>query len=158
MLGMRQWPPVNEAQKAGHVDPKMDPTRLLFEVHAMAMGAHWAYQLLDDRQAYSRARRYWKNCAAWRQLIRRACRRPLRASVLQRLQAKGCGVLLDQSLNKCRVKHPSRCSHRSRFSKAHERVHDQRRHEVTSSREDLSLFVSLLRTYGRIVSYARLDG
>jgi hypothetical protein len=22
----------------------------------MAMGAHWAYQLLDDRQAYSRAR------------------------------------------------------------------------------------------------------
>ena len=47
---------VYEAQKAGHVDPKADPTRLAFEVHAIAMGAHWAYQLLDDRQAYSRAR------------------------------------------------------------------------------------------------------
>jgi hypothetical protein len=38
------------------VDPKVDPTRLAFEVHALALGAHWAYQLLDDRQAYSRAR------------------------------------------------------------------------------------------------------
>ena len=47
---------VYEAQKAGHVDPKVDPTRLAFEVHALALGAHWAYQLLDDRQAYSRAR------------------------------------------------------------------------------------------------------
>jgi AcrR family transcriptional regulator len=47
---------VYEAQKAGHVDPKADPTRLAFEVHAVAMGAHWAYQLLDDRQAYPRAR------------------------------------------------------------------------------------------------------
>jgi AcrR family transcriptional regulator len=47
---------IYEAQKAGHVDPKVDPTRLAFEVHAIAMGAHWAYQLLDDRQAYSRAR------------------------------------------------------------------------------------------------------
>jgi AcrR family transcriptional regulator len=47
---------IYEAQKAGHLDPKVDPTRLAFEVHAIAMGAHWAYQLLDDRQAYSRAR------------------------------------------------------------------------------------------------------
>ena len=47
---------VYEAQKAGHLDPKVDPTRLAFEVHAIALGGHWAYQLLDDRQAYSRAR------------------------------------------------------------------------------------------------------
>lgn len=47
---------VFEAQKAGHVDPKVDPTRVAFEIHAMAMGGHWAFQLLDDRQAYSRAR------------------------------------------------------------------------------------------------------
>ena len=47
---------VSEAQKAGHIDPKVEPTRLAFEVHAMAMGAHWASQLLEDRQAYSRAR------------------------------------------------------------------------------------------------------
>lgn len=45
-----------EAQKAGHLDPKVDPTRLAFEIHAIAMGAHWASQLLDDRHAYSRAR------------------------------------------------------------------------------------------------------
>ena len=47
---------VYEAQKAGHIDPKIDPTRLAFEVHAMALGAHWAFQLLNDRQAYSRTR------------------------------------------------------------------------------------------------------
>lgn len=47
---------IYEAQKAGHLDPKVDPTRLAFEVHAIALGGHWAYQLLDDRQAYSRAR------------------------------------------------------------------------------------------------------
>lgn len=47
---------VYEAQKAGHLDPKIDPTRLAFEIHAIAMGAHWAFQLLDDRHAYSRAR------------------------------------------------------------------------------------------------------
>jgi AcrR family transcriptional regulator len=47
---------VYKAQKAGHLDPKMDPTRLAFEIHAVAMGAHWAFQLLDDRHAYPRAR------------------------------------------------------------------------------------------------------
>lgn len=47
---------VYEAQKAGHLDPQVDPTRLAFEIHAIAMGAHWASQLLDDRYAYSRAR------------------------------------------------------------------------------------------------------
>ena len=47
---------VYEAQKAGHLEPKVDPTRLAFEIHALAMGAHWAHQLLDDRHAYSRAR------------------------------------------------------------------------------------------------------
>jgi AcrR family transcriptional regulator len=47
---------VSEAQKAGHVDRKVDPTRLAFEIHAIAMGGHWAFQLLDDCEAYSRAR------------------------------------------------------------------------------------------------------
>jgi AcrR family transcriptional regulator len=45
-----------EAQKAGHIDPDVDPSRLAFEIHSLAMGAHWAYQLLDDKHAYSRAR------------------------------------------------------------------------------------------------------
>jgi len=43
---MNEWmghhAPVYEAQKAGHLDPKVDPTRLAFEIHAVAMGAHWA--------------------------------------------------------------------------------------------------------------------
>jgi hypothetical protein len=45
-----------ESQKAGHLDQKVDPTQLAFEIHAISMGAHWAYQLLDDKQAYPRAR------------------------------------------------------------------------------------------------------
>jgi AcrR family transcriptional regulator len=47
---------VCEAQKAGHLDPNVDPTHLAFEIHGIAMGAHWAHQLLDDKHAYSRAR------------------------------------------------------------------------------------------------------
>jgi AcrR family transcriptional regulator len=47
---------VQEAQKAGHLDPKANPTHMAFEFHSIAMGAHWAHQLLDDREAYSRAR------------------------------------------------------------------------------------------------------
>lgn len=47
---------VQGAQNAGHLDPTLDATRLAFEFHAIAIGAHWAHQLLEDRQAYSRAR------------------------------------------------------------------------------------------------------
>jgi AcrR family transcriptional regulator len=47
---------VYEAQKAGHLDPRVDPSRLAFEIHGIAMGAHWASQLLEDRHAYSRVR------------------------------------------------------------------------------------------------------
>jgi AcrR family transcriptional regulator len=47
---------VQGAQDAGHLDPKLDARRLAFEFHAIAIGAHWAHQLLEDRQAYSRAR------------------------------------------------------------------------------------------------------
>jgi AcrR family transcriptional regulator len=47
---------VKKAQEAGHLDPKLDSTRLAFEFHAIAIGAHWAHQLLEDKQAYSRAR------------------------------------------------------------------------------------------------------
>jgi len=47
---------VKLAQEAGHVDAKLDATRLAFELHAIAMSGHWAHQLLDDAQAYTRAR------------------------------------------------------------------------------------------------------
>jgi AcrR family transcriptional regulator len=47
---------VQQAQKAGHLDCRVDATHLAFEIHGIAMGAHWAHQLLDDKHAYSRAR------------------------------------------------------------------------------------------------------
>jgi len=58
---MREWMDVltravEQAQKAGHIDAKVNSTRLAYEIHGAAMGAHWANQLLDDKQAYSRAR------------------------------------------------------------------------------------------------------
>lgn len=58
---MREWMDVlvravEQAQKAGHLSSTVNPTRLAFEIHGVAMGAHWAHQLLDDKQAYSRAR------------------------------------------------------------------------------------------------------
>lgn len=58
---MREWidvliRAVERAQQEGHIGSNVNPTRLAFEIHGIAMGAHWAYQLLDDRQAYSRAR------------------------------------------------------------------------------------------------------
>lgn len=58
---MREWMDVltravEQAQKQGHIGAKVNPARLAFEIHGIAMGAHWAYQLLDDRQSYSRAR------------------------------------------------------------------------------------------------------
>jgi len=43
------------AQKAGTSTPRSIHA-LSFRIHAVAMGAHWASQLLDDRHAYSRAR------------------------------------------------------------------------------------------------------
>ena len=58
---MREWVAVLdravwEAQKAGHISPKASPTFLAHEIQSMAIGAHWAHQLLDDRMAYARAR------------------------------------------------------------------------------------------------------
>ncbi len=58
---MREWieaiaRAVKLAQEAGHLDPKLEATRLAFELHAIAMSGHWAHQLLDDTKAYARAR------------------------------------------------------------------------------------------------------
>jgi AcrR family transcriptional regulator len=58
---MREWMDVltravEQARKAGHIGAKVNATRLAYEIHGVAMGAHWAHQLLDDKQAYSRAR------------------------------------------------------------------------------------------------------
>jgi AcrR family transcriptional regulator len=58
---MREWMDVltravEQAQKAGHIGAKVNSTRLAYEIHGVAMGAHWAHQLFDDKQAYARAR------------------------------------------------------------------------------------------------------
>jgi AcrR family transcriptional regulator len=59
-LVMREWidvlaRAVQEAQRAGHILPKIDTASLAHELHAIAIGAHWAEQLLDDRGAYARS-------------------------------------------------------------------------------------------------------
>jgi AcrR family transcriptional regulator len=59
-LVMREWidvlaRAVQEAQRAGHILPKIDTASLAHELHAIAIGAHWAEQLLDDRHAYARS-------------------------------------------------------------------------------------------------------
>jgi len=47
---------VMETQKAGHIDPKIDAKLLAYEIQSCALGAHWSNQLLDDHEAYARAR------------------------------------------------------------------------------------------------------
>ena len=58
---MREWIGVlaralGQAQKEGHIVPNIDVTHLAFEIQSIAIGGHWASQLLDDRQSYSRSR------------------------------------------------------------------------------------------------------
>jgi AcrR family transcriptional regulator len=60
---MREWIAVlvralQQAQKAGHVASNVDLNRLAFELQSIAIGGHWASQLLDDRQSYSRSRAF----------------------------------------------------------------------------------------------------
>ena len=58
---MREWMDVlvralEQAQVAGHIKSDVDPVHLAFEIQSLAIGGHWANQLLDDRQSYSRSR------------------------------------------------------------------------------------------------------
>lgn len=58
---MRQWlgtltRAVEEAQKAGHLNGNLDAARFALEIYSMAMGAHWASQLLDQKNALANAR------------------------------------------------------------------------------------------------------
>lgn len=47
---------VQETQKAGHIQAQVSVEMLTYEIQALALGAHWSFQLLNDRQAYTRAR------------------------------------------------------------------------------------------------------
>ena len=58
---MREWIGVlvralEQAQQVGHIDAKIDVARVAFEIQSMAIGGHWANQLLEDRLSYSRSR------------------------------------------------------------------------------------------------------
>jgi AcrR family transcriptional regulator len=47
---------IEVAQKAGQLDPKVDAGQLALEMNSLAMGAHWAHQLLDDKNAFVKTR------------------------------------------------------------------------------------------------------
>lgn len=45
-----------QAQQVDQIDNQLDATQLAFELHALAHGANWAYQLFGDKRAFVRAR------------------------------------------------------------------------------------------------------
>lgn len=47
---------VEEAKKSEHIKADVDAAQFAFEIYSMAMGAHWAFQLLDQKNAFSKAR------------------------------------------------------------------------------------------------------
>ena len=47
---------VEAAKKARHLKAAIDPEQFAFEIYSLAMGANWALQLLDDRNAMKKAR------------------------------------------------------------------------------------------------------
>jgi AcrR family transcriptional regulator len=58
---MQQWlstliRAIQEAQKAGHLSADLDPARFALEIYSMAVGAHWAFGLLGQRNALENAR------------------------------------------------------------------------------------------------------
>ena len=58
---MQQWlstltRAIQEAQRAGHLNPNLDPARFALEIYSMAVGSHWASGLLGQRNALKDAR------------------------------------------------------------------------------------------------------
>lgn len=47
---------VEAAKKARHLKTSVEPEQFAFEIYSLAMGANWALQLLDDRNAMKKAR------------------------------------------------------------------------------------------------------
>ncbi len=48
---------VRLAKEEGHLDPKVDPPQLAFELNALFFGANFAWNLRHDKQAFTRAER-----------------------------------------------------------------------------------------------------
>jgi AcrR family transcriptional regulator len=58
---MKEWltvlaDSVKAAQRAGHLGTNTNPTQMAFEFNSLELGANWAYQLYQDKQAFVRAR------------------------------------------------------------------------------------------------------
>jgi AcrR family transcriptional regulator len=47
---------IEGAQKARHIKASIDPEKFAFEIYSLAMGANWALQLFDDKEAMEKAR------------------------------------------------------------------------------------------------------
>jgi AcrR family transcriptional regulator len=47
---------VRQAQSLSQLNLRLDPSQLVFEVHAFVQEANWAFQLFRDRRAFDRAR------------------------------------------------------------------------------------------------------
>jgi len=47
---------VQMAKDEGHLDPKVDPQQIAFEVNALFFGANFAYHLRKDKRSLERAR------------------------------------------------------------------------------------------------------
>lgn len=47
---------IEEAKKAGHIRRDVNAAQSALEIYSMAVGAHWAFQLLDQKKALSAAR------------------------------------------------------------------------------------------------------
>ncbi|HWY68716.1 MAG TPA: TetR/AcrR family transcriptional regulator [Terriglobales bacterium] len=47
---------VEDAKKAGHIKADINAAQFVLEIYSMAVGAHWALQLLDQKKAISTAR------------------------------------------------------------------------------------------------------
>ena len=47
---------ITAAKKARHLKAAIDPEEFAFEIYSLAMGANWALQLLEDRNAMKKAR------------------------------------------------------------------------------------------------------
>jgi AcrR family transcriptional regulator len=47
---------IQGAQKARHIKAGLDAEQFAFEIYSLAMGANWALQLLDDKQAMAKAK------------------------------------------------------------------------------------------------------
>ena len=77
-LHMRAWlstlaTAIRKAQQEEHVRRDVDTEQVVFELHAIAMGANWAFQLFGDASAFERAR-----TALRRSERHRPCRRASR--------------------------------------------------------------------------------